>query len=395
MAPVAQPAGIDIPAVQRSVLTRWVMQAAEKLRDVNLRQARLSLMHEGRQYVALLERQPAADSMDLERMTVEITTEENGRRLRTQLQMKRLAFSHFAQLVDRPDPEVQFHDDEIVGRFHSNSPIEVGYDRAVAPRFLSLVTTAGAGFTLGTAEGYRQKDEIFRGGLATRAGRIPLPGTFSLPDSGTGGGAPGRSFGHDTRITFYPDGSYGWRELGVAGPEHRELMSTPAYILGGRNAALAVHGTVSGKVLVYSPERIVIEGSLIYAHDPRRTAEAGDYLGLLCAKDIEIARPDVTGRGDLEIQAAVYARRRFVVVDYDAPRSGTLLILGSLTAGSLSATEPRYATRYEFDKRLEHERPPGFPLTDRYEIESWDTQWREAGDEPSGASAAGASPPSG
>src|SRR2546430_12301720 len=27
--------------------------------------------------------------------------------------------------------------------------------------------------------------------------------------------------------------------------------------------------------------------------------------GLLCAKDIEIARPDVTGRGDLEIQAAV------------------------------------------------------------------------------------------
>src|SRR5437762_14213625 len=92
--------------------------------------------------LALLERQPAADSMDLERMTVEITTEENGRRLRTQLEMKRLAFSHFAQLVDRQDPEVQFHDDEIVGRFHSNFPIEVGYDRTRAPRFLSPVTTA-------------------------------------------------------------------------------------------------------------------------------------------------------------------------------------------------------------------------------------------------------------
>ena len=371
------------------------MQAAEKLRDLSLRQARLSLMHEGRQYVALLERQPAADSMDLERMTVEITTEENGRRLRTQFEMKRLAFSHFAQLVDRQDPEVQFHDDEIVGRFHSNFPIEVGYDRAVAPRFLSLVTTAGAGFRLGTAEGYRREDEIFRGGLATRAGRIPLPGTFSLPASETGGGAPGRSFAHDTRITFYPDGSYGWRELGVAGPEHRELMSTPAYIVAGPDAALAVHGTVNGKVLVYSPERIIIEGSLIYVHDPRRTADGGDYLGLLSRKDVEIARRGVTGPGDLEIQAAVYARRRFVVTDYDAPREGTLLIYGSLTAGSLSATEPRYATRYEFDKRFEYERPPGFPMTDRYEIESWDTQWREAGDEPSGASAAGASPPSG
>jgi len=395
IAPVAPPAGIDIPAVQRSLLTRWVMQAAEKLRDVNLRQARLSLMHDGRQYVALLERQPAADSTDLERMTVEITTEDNGRRLRTQLEMKRLAFSHFAQLIDRQDPDVQFHDDEIVGRFHSNFPIEVGYDRAVAPRFLSLVTTAGAGFRLGTAEGYRRDDEIFRGGLATRADRIPLPGTFLLPASEAGGGAPGRSFAHDTRITFYPDGSYGWRELGVAGPEHRELMSTPAYIVAGPDAALAVHGTVNGKVLVYSPERIIIEGSLIYVHDPRRTADGGDYLGLLSRKDVEIARLDVTGPGDLEIQAAVYARRRFVVTDCDAPREGTLLIYGSLTAGSLSATEPRYATRYEFDKRFEYERPPGFPMTDRYEIESWDTQWREAGGEPSGASAGGASPPSG
>ena len=98
-------------------------------------------------------------------------------------------------------------------------------------------------------------------------------------------------------------------------------------------------------MLVYSPERIIIEGSLIYVHDPRRTADGGDYLGLLSRKDVEIARLDVTGPGDLEIQAAVYARRRFVVTDYDAPREGTLLIYGSLTAGSLSATEPRYATR--------------------------------------------------
>jgi hypothetical protein len=393
---VAKEPSIDIPTVQQSMLTRWVMQAAQKLQDANLRQAHLSLQHEGRQYVALLERRPAADSMDIERVTVEITTEQNGKRLRTQLDMKRLAFSHFAQLVDQWDTGVQFHDDEIVGRFHSNSEIYVGYDRAVAPRFLAVVTTAARGFTVATSAGYRRNDEIFRGGFKTQAGRVALPGKFSPFESEHGGESSGvQSFAHETRITFYPDGSYGWRELGVNSPEHKQVMSTPAYIVAARNTTICVHGTVSGKVLVYSPERIVIEGSLIYAHDPRLTADADDYLGLLSSKDVEIARPNVTGPGDLEIHAAVYARRRFVVTDEDAPRNGTLLIYGSLTAGSLSATEPRYSTRYQFDRRFEHERPPGFPLTNRYEIESWDTQWRQVEDAPSGDPAGSTSSPRG
>jgi len=112
--------------------------------------------------------------------------------------------------------------------------------------------------------------------------------------------------------------SYGWRELGVDNPEHKQVMSTPAYIVGASNTTICVHGTVSGKVLVYSPERIVIEGSLVYAHDPRLNSGCRDYLGLLSSKDVEIARPDVTGPGDLEIHAAVFARRRFVVTDEDA-----------------------------------------------------------------------------
>lgn len=393
--PVEQPPAIEMPATQQSLLTRWVMQAAEKLNDMNLRQGRLSLQHEGRQYTASFERQPAADATDIDRLKVEITTEENGRRLRTRLELKRLAFSHFTQLVDWWDPDVQFHDDQIVGRFHSNSPINVGYDRAVAPRFLAVVTTAGApGFTLGVIEGYRRKDEIFRGGLQTRAGRIALPGMPSLPTSERDSrNMQHQLFARDTRITFYGDGSYGWRELGIDGPEHRQIMGTPAFIIGVRT--LCVRGTVRGKVLVYSPDRIVIEGNLTYARDPRLTADADDYLGLVAGEDIEIAPPRVTGRGDLEILAAVYARRRFNVTELDAPRSGSLIIYGSLTAGSLSATEPRYATHYEFDPRFERERPPGFPMTNRYEIESWDPQWQELGDKPAGELAGAAVPPTG
>lgn len=165
-------------------------------------------------------------------------------------------------------------------------------------------------------------------------------------------------------------------------------MSAPHYIVAARGATLAVHGTVKGAVVVYSPERIVIEGNLVYAHDPRSDAGAEDYLGLISSKDVEIAPPNVTGPGDLEIQGAIYAKRHFIVSDDHVPGGpttcpcgGTLSIHGSLTAGSLSPTESRYATRYEFDERFERVRPPGFPVTNRYEVDTWDPEWREVEDD--------------
>src|SRR5207302_691727 len=118
-----------------------------------------------------------------------------------------------------------------------------------------------------------------------------------------------RTFERSARVTFYSDGSYGSRELGSTTAEERQTMSAPHYIVAGRGATLAVHGTVKGAVVVYSPERIVIEGNLVYAH------------------------------------------------------------------------EPRYATRYEFDERFERVRPPGFPVTNRYEVDTWDPEWREAEDD--------------
>jgi len=381
------PQPVALSRSQQSRLAQWVMRAAQGLQDANLRETRLSLEHEGRRYLAVLQRRPAANDMDLEHINVEITTQENGRRLRTWLHMKRLAFSHFAQLVDRWDNRVQFHGDEVMGRFHSNSQIIVGYDRTVAPRFLGKVTTTAGGFGVATALGERHGEEMFPAGIETRAGRIALPDGVPAfaSDQGIGKAKELASIVRDTRITFYSDGSYGVQELGSGSREQRQPMSVPTWIVGGRHTTVYVRGTVCGKVLVYSPERIVIEGSLIYAHDPRSTTDADDYLGLLSGRDVEIARPEVTGPGDLAIDAAVYARRRFVVSDEDIPRNGTLSIYGSVTAGSLSATEPRYVTKYEFDRRFEQMRPPGFPVTNRYEIEAWDAAWSEVDDDRSEA----------
>jgi hypothetical protein len=107
-------------------------------------------------------------------------------------------------------------------------------------------------------------------------------------------------------------------------------------------------------------------------------ASADDYLGLASDASVTVADPDVTGPGDLRIHAAIYAKSRFAVRSYRHREAATLFIHGSVTAGSLSATEPRYRTRLDFDERFEHTRPPGFPLTERYELAAWDGLWHSA-----------------
>ena len=393
-----QEPGVPIGNAQETVLTRWILQAAHGLQDANLTQARLSLRHDGREYTAFLEREPAADDMGIDRVRAEITTEENGKRFRTLLELKRLACSHFAQLVDYWDREDQLHADAIEGRFHSNSEVQIRFDR-FAPRVLGKLTTAASRVNVENG-GPGALRQMFLGGVETNTPRIALSADFPSFIHDRADPAKVHTLARSTRVTFHPDGSYGWQELGSNAPEQRQTLSTPQYIVASRGVAVAVRGTVSGIVVVYSPEQIIVEGSLVYAHDPRSDPDAGDYLGLISSKDIEIAPPRVTGPGDLEIQAAIYARRRFIVTDDHSlggptacPCAATLSIWGSVTAGSLSPTEPRYATRYEFDRRFERVRPPGFPVTNRYEVEGWDAEWRVAdADLPAGAPEATSEP---
>jgi hypothetical protein len=136
-----------------------------------------------------------------------------------------------------------------------------------------------------------------------------------------------------------------------------------------------VQGVVKGRVLVYSPHGIVLESSLTYANDPRRDPECDDYLGLVSDRVIEVAPPEVTGPGDLEIHAALFAKRRFQIAQFERRRAGTLRIYGSLAAGTISATEPRYGFRLEYDPRFERARPPGFPAMNRYAVEEWNGRW--------------------
>jgi hypothetical protein len=325
-------------------------------------------------YTAVFRPLGAADAMGMEHLAVEVTTERGGERLVTDLRMTRLAFSNFGQFVNRWDPDVGIHDDVIDGRFHSNTSFVVHRTGRKTPVFNGRVTVADTRdlSTAGDGTGHLNRRKMFPAGIETRVRRITLPerafASASTPQS--------QRFERDTALTFHADGSVAWRALDtVADESRRDLGDEPFYLIAADEVALHVHGTVDGKVLVYSPSRIVITGDLYYAGDPR-APHADDYLGLVTEGTLEIAEPEITGPGDLEIYASIYARHRFAVRRFRSQHSGTLLIHGSLTAGTLTATEPRYGTRIEFDNRLTTMRAPGFPLSDRYELDSASGEWR-------------------
>jgi len=362
---------------QEKMLQRKITAWTENLDKVPEAAAGLTWKHKGQEYLAKFTQLPADDEMGMQRVIVEVSTERDGKQLSTRLRMKRLAFSNYAQFVNRWDPDVQIHNDELDGRFHSNSEINLTYDREVKPLFHGKVTTSARRINVTDSRGHIRRDQIFSGGLQTGVRSIRLPKHF-LPFPGEAEVTDDQvhHFDRDTHITFYADGSYDWQEIGSESLRQKAAISKDvSYLIAARKVKLHVKGTVNGKVLVYSPERIVVAGDLLYEQDPEEVPDADDYLGLVSDKYVDIAPPDVTGPGDLVINAAIYAKRRFVVRGYRSRNDALLYIYGSLSVGSLSATEPRYYTRIRFDQRLEELRPPGFPMTDRFEIESWDTTW--------------------
>jgi len=371
-----QVATVPMSSSEKAELSRRLEQlAAQALKSSS---AEVTWEQDGRQYSALLIRERANEGTALERVTAQVSASDHGRQLTTLVNLNRLSFSQFTQMIDHWDPTVQLHDDEIVGRFHTNSRFNLLADSRKAPKFLGKVTTTARSFN-NESIGRRNESEIFRGGIETGTSQIELPES-SQPFQWAPRDEEARvhELATDTRIRFFADGSYRWTDLDTMQSQYlNEPADHPVYFIGKGKAALHVQGVVAGKVLIYSPRLIVIEGNLTYATDPRADTDSDDYLGIVSDRVVEIPGPSVTGGGDLEIDAAIYAGRRFVVTDIDRGRTSTLRIYGSLAAGTISATEPRYATKIDYDTRFERQRPPGFPSTNRYEVANFSGQWTQ------------------
>ena len=363
---------------QEKMLTRKFEEWTENFHKLPDADADLNWKYKGQEYVATFTDLIGEDDMGIQQVLVEVSTEQDGKRLSTEMRMKRLAFSSYAQFVNRWDPDVQIHNDEFEGRFHSNTRINLAYNRKVKPQFRGEVTTSARGVNILDRRGYVGRDQIFLGGLQTGVKAIRWPEEYyPLPSDARVTDKQIQHFDKDTRLTFYGDGSYVWRAVRDESLQHKSAVAeSTTYLIAAKDVTVYVKGTVNGKVLIYSPQRIVIEDDLLYASNPVEVPGADDYLGLVSDKYVEIAPPDITGPGDLVINAAIYAKRRFVVKRYRARNAALLYIYGSLTAGSLSATEPRFHTKIVFDQRLDKLRPPGFPMANRFVVDFWDSAWK-------------------
>jgi hypothetical protein len=356
-----------VPSSQRKAILKNV----KKWIAANALASSLVWEKDGQRFHLQLQHQPAPSATGLDELLVTVTTVDGGDTMSTRMRMRRLAFSQFAQFVDYWDPQVAVHDDEFDGRFHSNSALVISGSGGTQPKFRGKVTTASYSLRSDPAPAFLDRDKIFLNGIEEGADRIPLPHVFlGIPRDSS----HVQTFVEETWLTFHRDGDYTWRSASAPQTEHRAAsQKTPGCIIAKNK--LHVKGVIKGLWLVFSENKIIIDDDVSYQQDPEIFPASGDFLGLVSAKDVEIAPPSVTGPGDLKICAAILAKGRFRVPHLYTRPTGTLHLYGSLSAGSISATEPRYATRIRFDKRFETMRPPNFPMTNRYEITEWDERW--------------------
>ncbi|MDZ7361924.1 MAG: hypothetical protein ONB46_14540 [candidate division KSB1 bacterium] len=376
LAPKLQPHRFAMPSLQRQAILKKIRTLTTKPLAAAL-DSSFVWEKNGQRFQFEVRHLPAASATGFDELLIAVTTVDDDDTLSTQLRMRRLAFSQFAQFVDNWDPLVALHDDEFDGRFHSNTEMVISASGGRQPKFLGKVSTAAYSIRRSQPSFYLDDNEIFLAGLEKNAATIPVPRVFMGILADTSRSREGvKVFTEESWITFHHDGSYSWHSASAPQIEHRaKLSSEPHTIIGRGKARLHVKGVVRGMVLVYGENDIILSGDLLCARDPEIFSDSRDFVGLVSAKEIEVAPPSVTGPGDLKIQAALFARSRFRVPHLYTRETATLRIYGSLSAGSISATEPRYGTRIRFDKRFENMRPPNFPMADRYEIAEWDERW--------------------
>lgn len=373
---------LEMPGSEQDMIAEQIEQWLDDSNTLNGDERVLRWEHQGREYEAHIRHNRADSATAMERQIVEIRTQRDGQQLYSRASLRRLPFSHYAKFINQWDQDVYLSQDEVIGRFHSNTAFNIDRSRFTAPTFDGLVSIAAV------VPGARSlmRSDIFSGGLETRARRIALAQESlrqedlnTTQQEATEEETAQHRFVRDTWLEFHADGGFSWRhgpDAAIAG--HQTGSPGPQFLIGEDGVQLFVQGLVRGQIVVYAQRMITITGNLRYADDPRGNPASTDLLSLISEHTVQIAAGDVTGPGDLHIDAAIYAPRRFSVRRFRSAQTGTLYLYGSLVAGSVSATEPRYATYIEFDPRLDHLRAPGFPMTEQYTLESRDTHWQLA-----------------
>lgn len=382
--PKIHSATYPISEKQQKNIQKKILKFLDKIYKEDFKDTTFVWEDKNQLFETIISRMTPESSMDHEELTIDISTQENGNDISTNIRMKRMAFSNYAHFIDYWDPMVAVHDDEIDGRFHSNTNFLISRSNGIKPKFTGKVTTSGYEVKSAGTFPIFNFDAIFAGGLETGVKEILFPENFSpIATDSAKARVSIHQIKEETWIKFLEDGTYNWKEKSTQKIINKKIPQDGShFIVGEKKSKIHLNGVLRGKVLVYSRGKIIIENDLTYALNPELFEYSKDYLGIVSQKNIEIAHPSITGLGDLKIYGAIYAKGRFRIPNRRKDGEATLYIYGSLSAGSISATEPRYATKVVFDKRFENQRPPNFPLTNRYEITKWKRSWKVENEKP-------------
>jgi hypothetical protein len=150
---------------------------------------------------------------------------------------------------------------------------------------------------------------------------------------------------------------------------------------------LLIHGTLDGDITIGSAGDIHIRNDMLYEDaEPYAGPNPGcdDFLGLVAAQDVivDMTAPNMR---DCVIHGHVTALwMEFRAEGYNqGPPRGNLVVWGGIAQANTGPVgtfnrgiiEHGYAKRYHFDQRLMSKAPPGYPMTDRYILITWEDVW--------------------
>ncbi|MFQ5752386.1 MAG: cell envelope integrity protein TolA, partial [bacterium] len=202
------PAKIGMSPKQHKMLLKKFKKWSENLNRMDWPDSSIVWKHKGKVYSARLHHIPAKAETGIEKVLIEVSTKENGYQLSSEMRMKRLAFSNFAQFVDYWDPWVAIHNDVLNGRFHTNTTFSVSQARGIQPEFHGKVTTASYDIHTSGSRPFLDQQAVFLAGIETGVKEIRLPRThLSFASDSTVSHNQVHAFSEEVWITFRGDGS--------------------------------------------------------------------------------------------------------------------------------------------------------------------------------------------
>jgi hypothetical protein len=310
------------------------------------------------------------------------------------------SFSLFAWMTNLENGVFWITGDSVWGRVHSNDNLTV----SGSPAFLQKVTTSkgfipplGKSQTIG-GKTYTNK-AIFMNPPQPETGvaRIDFPTDMS-GIAAAAASVNGRKYTTDIWVTLDAKSSgagdgKAYVRKSQAGPIIDSVsLADPGFngvIMG--TGVVNVLGTLDGRLTIASystpsatGNNLVIQGDILYQHDPRNGTSA-DMLGLVANNDVIVA-DNITGATNRTIQGSIFARTgSFTAQNYSArPINGELRILGSIVQNSrgvvgtfngASNLQSGFYNRYRYDDRLSdpNVRPPSYPgfIRKTYAISQW------------------------